>query len=197
VIFAGGSGFLEKDGNSILPLNPGKSSDNTGKTDKEMEDDKMNEIKELLEENIEVEGFSDKIVLVLNEEGLGISIQDSVLFASGDATVMRGVSPVLDLIAETLSDIDNKIKIVGHTDNVPIKNSRYRSNWDLSAMRAINVMQFLVDKGNLEQERLLIQGNGEYSPKYSNSTKEGRAKNRRVDIIVVRKHPVDSSSEEN
>ncbi len=195
LIFAGGSNIMENDGNSILPLQPVATQASNGKSDEKKEDDKMKEIKELLEKTVSKEGYSNKIAFVLDEEGLDISIQDSVLFESGDANIMQNVSPVLTSIAKSLSDIDNNIRVLGHTDNIPIKNDKYRSNWDLSAMRAINVMQFLVDSGNLQQNRFTVQGNGEFSPKYDNSTAEGRAKNRRVEIIVVRKYPLNSDAD--
>lgn len=198
VIFSGGSGIMEKDGKRPIPSSssspPVISSNAAGKTNMEKEDDMMKEIKKLLEEKIKSEGFSEKIVLVLNKEGLDISIQDSVLFASGDASVMDNATPILSMLARTLSEIDNRVKVIGHTDNLPIKNAKFRSNWDLSAIRAINVMQYLVDKGNLNQNRFMIQGNGEHSPLYSNETKDGRAKNRRVEIIIIRNYSADGNS---
>ncbi len=194
-VFSGGSGHFDKDGDrAVAPVKPYNSDSGTGesgngKSNSAIEEDQMKEIKETLESEIKKEGYSDKIVLVLDKEGLDISIQDTVLFASGDATVLSNVTPVLKLLANKLAAIDNQIRVVGHTDNVPIKNSKFRSNWDLSAMRAINVMEFLKDTGGIPPNRFTIQGNGEYSPKFDNSTDSGRAKNRRVEIIIIRKYP--------
>jgi len=202
IIFSGGSGILDNNGNSTLPsLKPGSNpipGSDLGnsiekKTQTQIEDDKMKEIMGLLKAEIELQNYSDKIKLVLNHESLEISIQDTVLFASGEAVMLENVNPILHTIAKMLSQIDNETRIVGHTDNIPIKNNKFRSNWDLSAIRAINVMEFLVEQGNLKPNRFIIQGNGEYSPKYDNSTEAGRAQNRRVEIFIIRMYPLDQN----
>lgn len=197
ILFSGGSGYLEREGNAIIPAEGtiGTGGSKESKVNKEneksssTEEDKMKEIKNILESEIQKQGFSDKIAIVLNDEGLGITIQDTVLFASAEAKVFNNVSPILYLIAKTLSSMDNNIRVVGHTDNIPIRNKEFSSNWDLSAARAINVMHFLIEKGSIQPNRLAVQGNGEYTPRYSNSTEEGRAKNRRVEIVIIRKYP--------
>ena len=81
--------------------------------------------------------------------------------------------------------MDNFIRIEGHTDNVPMNSEEYRSNWDLSAARAANVVRLFTTKSNLAPEKLIAVGYGEYRPVEDNSTEEGRAKNRRIDIIVL------------
>lgn len=190
IIFSGGSGIQEREGNSLIPMiKTGGMNSPTA-----IEDDKMNEIKKMLEEEIKREGHSNEINLMLNQEGLEISIQDTMLFASGNATIMDNESQVLYSVGRALRGIDNNIKIIGHTDNVPINNRQFRSNWDLSAMRAINVMQFLVSQGDLLPNRFVVQGNGEFSPKFDNSTEAGRAKNRRVEIFIIRKYPLDEEA---
>jgi len=202
IIFSGGSGIMKSDGDSAIQLHQQSAVDSnaTGNSD-EIEGNKMTEIKENLEKEIEKSGYSSRVNVVLNNEGLEISIQDVVLFNSGDAEVLKGISHLLLKVSTMLSSLDNSIKIVGHTDNVPIRTAKFRSNWELSAMRAINVMSFFVERGELRPERFSIQGNGQYSPKYNNSTDEGRAKNRRVEIFLIRKYPInektDKSTEEN
>lgn len=188
VIFSGGSNnaIFEEPGETLVP--PQNTIDNTV-----MENDKMTEIKLFLDKEIEQKGYSDKVKVMLNHEGLEIAIQDIALFKSGDDKVIPEISPLLLQISKMLDGIDNSIKIVGHTDNVPVNNSKFRSNWDLSAMRAINVMNFLVEKGKLRPERFSIQGYGEYKPEFDNSTADGRSKNRRVEIFVVRKYPINTN----
>lgn len=188
VIFAGGKGILESDGSNIVPedSNTGGSE---GITNTQIEENTMNEIKSTLEAEIAREGYSDRVKVGLSSEGLEITIQDAVLFNSGDAEVLKGVTPLLVQISNMITGLDNEIKIVGHTDNVPIKNDKFRSNWDLSAIRAVNVMNFMVGTGKIHQEKVSIQAYGEYMPKASNATEVGRAQNRRVEIFIVRKYP--------
>ena len=187
IIFAGGKGAMQSDGQSAIPM-----PSNT-----EIEDAKMSEIKKTLEDEISKEGYSDKVKVDVNSDGLEISIQDAVLFNTGEADVLNNLSPLLLEISKMLHGLDNEIKVVGYTDDVPIKNERFRSNWDLSAMRAINIMNFMVDSGEISADKVSIQAYGEHMPKFSNSTEDGRAKNRRVEIFVVRKYPVDTQEKSN
>jgi chemotaxis protein MotB len=187
IIFAGGKGVMQSDGQSAIPM-----PSNT-----EIEDAKMSEIKKTLEDEISKEGYSDKVKVDVNSDGLEISIQDTVLFNTGEADVLNNLSPLLLEISKMLHGLDNEIKVVGYTDNVPIKNEKFRSNWELSSMRAINVMNFMVDSGKIQEDKVSIQAYGEYQPKFDNTTEQGRAKNRRVEIIVVRKYPVDTQEKSN
>ena len=188
IIFAGGSGVMQSDGNSVIPMeaSPGQA-----------EYDKMTEVKKMLEEEITKEGYSDKVKVDLNNDGLQISIQDVVLFNTGEAEVINNLSPLLLEISKMIQGLDNQIKVAGYTDNVPIKNEKFRSNWDLSAMRAINVMNFMVNSGTISADKVSIQAYGEYMPKSENTTEAGRAKNRRVEIIVARKYPVATEEKSN
>lgn len=158
------------------------------------EEVKMNEIKERLEKEITESGYKGKIAVTLNPAGLEICLQEIVLFQPGDADVEATVYPILKEISKMFKELDNNIKIEGHTDNVPIHNSKYRSNWDLSVMRAINVMNYIIGCEDLNPAKFFIQGYGEYAPKTDNTTDEGRAQNRRVEISVLRKYPLDSES---
>jgi len=187
---------MEKDGNSVIPLyeTPGATGE---KSNAVVEDDKMKEILKTVEQEIEVKGYSDKVKVISYNEGLEITIQDVALFNSGEAEVLKSVEPLLLQITSTLSPLDNTIKIVGHSDNVPIYTEKFRSNWDLSAMRAINVMNFMVDKGKLKKENFSIQAYGEYKPIADNSTAEGKSKNRRVEIFIVRKYPLNNEQAKN
>jgi chemotaxis protein MotB len=186
IIFSGGSGLME--GNGSVPI-PGSSSSSSYDTKGVIEEDKMSEVKLKLEEEIKSKGYRDKVKVVLNKDGLEISIQDAALFNSGDADILKDFSPLLLQISTMLQKLDNDIKVVGHTDNLPIVTEKFRSNWDLSSMRAINVMRFMVDAGKLHAEQFSIQAYGQYKPKFDNSTPDGRAKNRRVEIFIERKYP--------
>ncbi|HEX2954437.1 MAG TPA: flagellar motor protein MotB [Bacillota bacterium] len=190
VIFAGGNGFVGN-GQTGAPIQlPGGGGKSVTPNKHTVEERKMLEMKEGIEEEIYNSGYSDKIKVNLTREGLEISIQEVVLFNSGEARILENVTHLLLQIAKILNGLDNQIVIAGHTDNVPIRTREFSSNWVLSAMRAINVMEFLTAQGGLEPERFSIQGYSQYSPKYDNATEDGRAKNRRVEIFLIRKYPL-------
>lgn len=197
IIFAGGNGVMQQSGNSVIPMESESGEGGSGINSAKAEEDKMTEIKKMLEQEIGKEGYSDKVKVDLNNDGLEISIQDAVLFNTGEADVLNNLSPLLLEVSKMVKGLDNEIKIVGYTDNVPIKNAKFRSNWDLSSMRAINVMNFMVNSGGISADKASIQAYGEYKPKFDNTTEEGRAKNRRVEIVVSRKYPVTKEEKSN
>jgi chemotaxis protein MotB len=209
IVFSGGAGIMEKDGNSVIEMfdnktDVGNSEKNSNditisstKSNETIEDEKMKEIKEKIEKEIDEEGYANKVKLVLDGEGLEISIQDVVLFNIGDAEIKKDVYPLLLHVTGIIKGLDNSIKVVGHTDNVPIHNAKFRSNWDLSSFRAINVMNFMMEQGKMSPKKFSIQAYGEFKPKYDNSTEEGRAKNRRVEIYIVRNYPLDEKKKTN
>jgi chemotaxis protein MotB len=116
--------------------------------------------------------------------GVVIDINETLLFNSGKADLMPAALPVIDQIAKILSDLHYQIQVNGFTDNVPIHNAQFDSNWDLSATRAIQVVKRFVAAG-IDPTLLVGAGFGEYHPVQPNSTLEGKAANRRVSIVVV------------
>ncbi len=94
--------------------------------------------------------------------------------------------PVLDALAESLQEIDNHIRIEGHTCNLPINTPRFPSNWELSAARAIAVLRYFIEKKGISPQRLIAVGYGEYQPLVPNDSEENRRKNRRVEIVILR-----------
>lgn len=121
---------------------------------------------------------------------LSVDVAEQVFFASGSATLKAAGQQVLAKIGEALKSYPDKIiRVVGHTDNVPLSKSsqqRFPSNWELSVIRATNVVKFLQSKG-IEPTRLFAVGRGEYSPIAPNDTPEGRQKNRRIEIMLIEK----------
>ena len=125
----------------------------------------------------------------MRKEGLAIILRTSgkpVMFDSGSAQIRPEFTPILEKIAEELMKIPNDIRIEGHTDNRPIHTPMFPSNWELSAARATSVLRFLVKKG-IDPSRLSAVGYGEFRPVASNDTPEGRAKNRRVEILILKR----------
>ncbi len=183
IIFMGGTGILETGGAAVVPKPNAPIS--AAATAAEKEAQKMQELKDRLEQGIADHGLSGKVDVTLDREGLSITVQDAILFNSGEAVVLDSVQPLLIEIAKLLKPLDNNVRVAGHTDNVPIHTSEFRSNWDLSAMRAINVMNYLVDYGGLQPQKLSIQAFGQFRPKAGNDTAEGKALNRRIEIFVI------------
>ena len=151
---------------------------------------KIQEIKtdknEELYQNLKQKFDKDTSLSVVKENrGIIIRINDTMLFDEGSAIIKSGAKSVLTKIASELNDIDNPILIEGHTDSIPIKNEKYPSNWELSTARATNIIKYLTENKLLNPRRLSAVGYGEYMPIATNETKDGRAKNRRVDIIVL------------
>lgn len=118
--------------------------------------------------------------------GIVITLPDALLFDSGSASIKPQAYDALTRIATKLKEIPGKVSIEGHTDNVPVSaNSIYKSNWELSAARAASVLHFLLRFG-FSPDRFVIAGYGEYRPVAPNDTEENRAKNRRVEIIILK-----------
>jgi len=121
------------------------------------------------------------------DKGLVITFLADVLFDSGKAKVKQDATPILDKVARILNEnvADLDVGIEGHTDNVPIKSSGWKTNWELSTARALSVLHYLSDNKGVSASRLSAIGYGEYRPVASNGTSYGRHKNRRVEIVIL------------
>lgn len=118
-----------------------------------------------------------------------VAIRSDLLFASGVAQLSTDAQPVIRLLGETLHEFPNDIRVEGHTDNVPIRNSQFQSNWELSAARAANVVHLLTESG-VNPKRLSVLAFGEYRPVLPNATADGRNANRRVVLTVMGSEPL-------
>lgn len=131
-------------------------------------------------------GFnSDELTVELKNNKIYVSMTDKLLFKSGSAKVETKGKTALKKLAEIINkNPDIEILIEGHTDNVPIKNDMYKDNWDLSVARATSIVRILHDEYSVTPSKLTAAGKGEYFPKVSNETPEGKAKNRRTEIVL-------------
>jgi chemotaxis protein MotB len=129
----------------------------------------------------------------LQKRGLVIHISEATFFDLGKAELKPQAMEILDLLAVELLKAPNHIRVEGHTDNLPISTPKYPSNWELSTARATTCLRYLIEKNNFPPERISALGYAEYRPIATNTTAEGRNKNRRVDIIVLA--PDDASIE--
>jgi chemotaxis protein MotB len=130
-----------------------------------------------------------KVVQRRNE--LVLRLDDNIVFDSGDDRVRDNAAKALRAVAALIKDRKVELRVEGHTDNVPVRNSRFRSNWELSTARATAVIAELAQTG-LAPERLSAAGYGEFHPVGPNDTPEARAKNRRVDIVISAVRTVDA-----
>lgn len=149
------------------------------------EEKKLEQLKKEVDKYLEKNGLSNSVSTQVDERGLIVSINDTLFFDTGKAEIKPQIQAKLIGIGKIVNKLGNSIRIEGHTDNVPISNSQYSSNWQLSCIRAANVTQFLQSKVGISPSKLSAVGYGEYKPVIDNSTEAGRAKNRRVDIIIV------------
>lgn len=151
----------------------------------ENEQSKLEKLQSQVDKYLEQNGMKGSVSTQIDERGLVVSINDTLFFDSGRAEIKTEPQKKLIEIGKIVNQLDNYIRVEGHTDNVPISNGQFSSNWQLSSARAANVTQFLIANSGIQPQKLSAVGYGEYRPILDNSTEEGRAKNRRVDIIIV------------
>ncbi|HEX4519271.1 MAG TPA: flagellar motor protein MotB [Gaiellaceae bacterium] len=204
-ILSGGTAPLEPEGTQVQNINASSSSSSaTFPNPNSISDSIRSEINSALAQSeidnlkrVQAEirakaqelGLSGTIHTSIQERGLVIRLlTDKVLFASGQAVVEPRSIPLLTAIGKILAHdgMTNPVRVEGNTDNVPISTAQFPSNWELSAARASAVLEDLVH-GGVPQLRLSVTGYGKENPVASNLTVRGRALNRRVDIVVLRK----------
>lgn len=141
----------------------------------------------LLQERLKQEIADKEVRLEMADRGLVITFLADILFDSGKAKIRSYAYPALDKVARVLVENvpEMNIGIEGHTDNVPIKVSGWKSNWELSSQRALSVLHYLADNKGISGERVSAIGYGEFRPVASNDTKDGRQSNRRVEIVIL------------
>ena len=138
---------------------------------------------EIVQGLLEVETEHSKIIIRIQEKGS---------FGSGQATLNPEFYEVISKITEVISKTPGNIIVAGHTDNIPISNARFRSNWELSSARAVTVVHAMLTNPNMEAERILVEGHADSDPLVPNDSWENRAKNRRVELIIERGEDFDS-----
>jgi chemotaxis protein MotB len=130
-------------------------------------------------------GLENEVSVTLQREGMAISLSSDLLFDSGQADLKPDSTLLIDQMALRLRGMPNEVRVEGHTDSIPIDSAIYPTNWELSIARATVVTRYLTEVGGIQPQRLSAVGYGEFRPVADNSTREGRALNRRVEILVV------------
>ena len=148
-------------------------------------EDQLDEVEQALDEAIQEHGLEIHVQMRREERGLVVSIaSDDILFALGSTEINEVGQEVIRVVSETLDDFPNPLFIEGHTDDIPIARPDY-TNWNLSTDRAVAVLQLMIEEHELPSDRVGAVGYGEYHPLDTNDTPQGRARNRRVDIVVL------------
>jgi chemotaxis protein MotB len=138
-----------------------------------------------LHQALKIEIAAGKVGLNLNVRGLVITLSEAAFFASGDDAVSPASRPTLAKIAAVVRSVPNPIRLEGYTDSVPIHNARFQSNWELSAARSIAMLELLRDEFQIPSSRMSVAGYADNAAADSNDTVQGRARNRRVDVVLL------------
>lgn len=137
-----------------------------------------------ISEYLREEGLDEVIKVRIEERGVVLEIQDRILFDSGRAEIKPDAADLLVKVAGILERVPNQIIVEGHTDNVPINTPQYPSNWELSVDRAVRVVRYFSERHGINPKRFIASGYGEFHPLATNRTAAGRARNRRVNIVI-------------
>ncbi|MEL3973544.1 flagellar motor protein MotB [Rossellomorea oryzaecorticis] len=201
-VFTGGTGIMENP-SPVQPQQPNDGEMNSSGAEKkderaELEEEEverqaflkdqeeLKEIQKKVNEYIKTNNLEVQFVTKLTDEGLLLTIRDNVLFDSGSANVNRNDVDVARELSELLEmNPPRNIIISGHTDNVPIRNAEFDSNWELSVMRAVNFMKLILQNKDLNPQWFSAKGFGEFEPVGDNTTADGRALNRRVEVLIL------------
>jgi chemotaxis protein MotB len=169
----------------------GGTSNKTGDKDPSIIEDIPNqdktteEIKKEIIATIDEGNLEKSLTIREDERGIILGLNENIFFDLGSGELKSDSRPVLQELAGILTKIPSHIVIEGHTDNIPIKSSKYGSNWELSTQRAVSVVRFFVEQKGMSPTQFSATGYGEYKPLVDNNTPENRAKNRRVDIVIT------------
>jgi chemotaxis protein MotB len=144
-----------------------------------------------LSKQLALEIKEGKVEVSLTPRGLVVSLKQAAFFPSGTDVLDAKSMPTIKKVAEALNSLSNPVRIEGHTDSVPIHSSRFRSNWELAAARSITMMQVFGDTFHVPYDRMAIVGYADTMPLESNDTEEGRARNRRVDLVILNNYAIE------
>jgi chemotaxis protein MotB len=142
---------------------------------------------QFLTKELKAEIAGGKLQIKLQSRGLVVSLMEAAFFPTGEDTIDPRTYPTIEKIASAILALPNPVRLEGHTDSVPIHNARFASNWELSAARAVAMLRLLNQRFQIPFQRMAIAGYAETFPAESNATAEGRARNRRVDLVILNK----------
>jgi chemotaxis protein MotB len=145
----------------------------------------LEELKHRLAQRLEAQIAGGQVGLEVDPRGLVVTIREAGLFSIGSADLSPAARDLLREVADAMQDVENPVRVEGHTDDVPIHTARFQSNWELSTARATTVIAFFVEERGLSPMRFSAAGYGEFHPRTTNDSDSARAQNRRVDIVIL------------
>jgi len=184
----GGSADNKGQGNAMM-----KGPGGANEIPKSKKDEKLAELLpslKILTQELKTEIEAGRIQVSMEARGLVVSFTQAALFPSGEDVISQDAYQGLERVAAATAKLPNPVRLEGHTDSRPIKNSRFKSNWELSAARSIALLEILTARFNAPRGRISIAGYADNAPLASNDTEEGRARNRRVDIVILNEQGV-------
>ena len=143
------------------------------------------EVRAIVTRELESELAAHRLDIVADHRGLVLSIPEAGLFPIGTDEISPAAQVLIARVADTVALVPNPVRVEGHTDDLPIHTARFRSNWDLSTARASRVIQFMIDRGNIDARRLSAAGYAEFRPRVPNTSADTRKQNRRVDVVIL------------
>ena len=183
----GGPSFFDKAGPSNSMRREIITSEDQGNAAYLQENQQLQDLQEKLEQYIRENNLQDDLSTQLEEEGLMIRIKEKALFPSGSADLVPESQRIGPIVAGLLAEVPERVLISGHTDTDPISTAQFPSNWELSSVRAMTFMKYLLSiNQNLNPARFSAIGYGEYRPIAMNDNAENKQKNRRVEILIAR-----------
>ncbi|MFL2100344.1 OmpA family protein [Desemzia sp. FAM 23991] len=183
--FTGQDGLLPKE-TTVVPDDTGEKKDIDGvKTTGDEIPPELVEMYEKMEQLLHEQDMDTTIGIEVDSEGIYLDIKDSILFSPGSADIVGSGTETLNNLAELIQQVDNEVIIEGYTDDVPMSNEQYDSNWELSTSRAVSVLRYLSEEKAVDPTRLSARGYGEHHPIVPNDSAKNRAENRRVNIVIL------------
>lgn len=157
----------------------------TGQAKTRAEEKDFRQIKSSIEAYLVKQGAQNKVSLTITRRGLIVSLKEAGFFDSGQAHIKPEAYDLINTISEVMTQYNNPLRLEGHTDNVPISSAQYPSNWELSTARATNGLKYLLKHFDVDPDKISATGYAQFRPLADNATPEGRAKNRRVDLVML------------
>ena len=199
-VFQADTNVVQPDVAEPMPFSAPQAMDNTeraapGALDTSGEKGDWVQLQNQMESALASEINRKEVVMRSEPEGLVISLREAGFFESGSAKMKAASLPAFDRIANIVRDGEYPMRIEGHTDNTPIHNSQFPSNWELSTSRATEIVRLLIVRDGFGPDRLSAAGYAEYHPVSNNSSAEGRGANRRVDIIILSKPAIAAAAQ--